>query len=68
MHTEGLIARGEEMIAKVQQMKDWATAHYDEGAQLIVECWAYYDYHDLLVQEDFDVQKAIAYMEDLCKM
>jgi len=61
----GLIARGQDMMAKVQEMKDWAIANYDNGASQIVECWADGDYHDVLAQEDFDVHKAIAFLAEL---
>lgn len=65
---DSLIARGTEIMAKVRIMKDWAIFNYENGADVIVEFWADGDYQDILVQEGFDLNKALDFLSELAKL
>lgn len=56
---EALIARGEELIAKTATLKQWCLDNYTNGADTMVECWEDADFHDLLVENDFSVEKSL---------
>lgn len=60
---EALIARGEELIAKTVALRQWCLDNYTRGADTMVECWDDADFHDLLVEQDFSVEKSKEVLE-----
>jgi len=63
-----LIERGEEMIAKTEELKKWCLEHYNKGADTMVECWDDSNYHDLLAEVDMDMPKAYELLERICSV
>ena len=52
------------MSNKIQQLKDYAEAHYDEGFDVFVECNSDKEWAELLASNDNNVAKAKASMRE----
>lgn len=53
--TARIVENVKNMLIEIQRMKDYCKHYYDQGGDVMVECWDTGDYEDLFYSSDFDI-------------